>query len=371
MGLVSQFDILTIPEYAPPLHPNDPFFPSPLLINDEASLVSVYIPSYPSSQFWLSYNISPPYPPNALYYFKLFHNGASVVSWGCGEENGYRGKTMFGLFESEQSWYGEHGIEKRAFCFATEDGGASRMRSDNLGDVMEVRVYRSKGRRRTEPEMTPFKQSALNVDTSGGEQQQNSGGIINFANAGLVPHKHPRRYYSYSLLDPLDQPFATFRWYYRTWEELGSIGVISPEPSTATASLRTIEHTSTSAATEEEEASTQSAEALTFYNVIDTALALQSTSERATISTHNPTAHTGLPAPPRLLPPPLNPQPSPRPNPRLPRRAPPHPHPLLQQPVEPQAGSDSNSRPHRPSFPLRRTVAPTAQPGERRDANGD
>lgn len=142
---------------------------------------------------------------------------------------------MFGLFESEQSWYGEHGIEKRAFCFATEDGGASRMRSDNLGDVMEVRVYRSKGRRRTEPEMTPFKQSALNVDTSGGEQQQNSGWIIkyeptagkptsvanfgrhSFANAGLVPHKHPRRYYSYSLLDPLDQPFATFRWYYRTW----------------------------------------------------------------------------------------------------------------------------------------------------------
>ena len=36
-------------------------------------------------------------------------------------------------------------------------------------------------------------------------------------NAGFLPDDHPQRYYTYSLLDPLDQPFATFRWYYRTW----------------------------------------------------------------------------------------------------------------------------------------------------------
>lgn len=242
MGLVSQFDILTIPEYAPPLHPNDPFSPSPTLINDEKSLVSVYIPTYPSSQFWLSYIISPPYPPNVLYYFKLFHNGDCVVSWGCGEEDGYRGKTMFGLFDSEQSWFGECGVEKRAFCFARECGGARKMRSDNLGDVIEIRVYRSKGRRRTEPELTQFRQSALGEDVRGKEQQEINGGSIkynlpwkiptcnadferhSFANAGLVPSRHPRRYYNYALLDPLDQPFATFRWYYRTW------GTASPSP---------------------------------------------------------------------------------------------------------------------------------------------
>ena len=247
MGLVSQFDILTIPEYAPPLHPNDPFAPSPTLIDDDQSVVSVYIPTYPSSQFWLSYIISPPYPPNALYYFKLFQNGACVVSWGCGKEDGYRGKTMFGLFDSEQSWFGENGIEKRAFCFAGENGGAGRMRSNNLGDVMEVKVYRSKGRRRTEPEMVQFGQSALS-NTAGDEQQQNSGGRIkydlplkfpryitdrgchSFANAGLLPYKHPRRYYNYALLDPLDQPFATFRWYYRTW---GMPWPSTPSPNTS------------------------------------------------------------------------------------------------------------------------------------------
>lgn len=36
-------------------------------------------------------------------------------------------------------------------------------------------------------------------------------------NAGVLPDDHPRRFYTYYLLDPLDQPFATFRWYYRTW----------------------------------------------------------------------------------------------------------------------------------------------------------
>ena len=40
---------------------------------------------------------------------------------------------------------------------------------------------------------------------------------IRLVNGGLVHPKHPRRYYKYALLDPLDQPFATFRYYYRTW----------------------------------------------------------------------------------------------------------------------------------------------------------
>lgn len=179
IGLVSQFDVLTIPEYAPPLHPNDPFFPSPTLINEEKSIVSVYIPIYPSSQFWLSYSISPPHPPNAFYYFKLFHNGVCVVSWGCGEEDGYQGKTMFGLFESEQSWFGECGVEKRAFCFAREDGSIRRP-VHNLGDVMEVRVYRSKGRRKTEPELTQFKQFAQRNNAGGNGQREDNEGRIKY-----------------------------------------------------------------------------------------------------------------------------------------------------------------------------------------------
>ena len=176
ISLISQFDILTIPEYAPPSTPNDPFSPSPTLVEPDLSLVSVYIPTYPSSQFWLSYNISPPHPPNALYYFKLFLNGACVASWGCGEEDEYRGKTVFGLFESSESWKGERGVEKRALCFASENDDPQSV-SDPLGDFLEVRVYRSNGRKRIMPEIQDFRTLAASVDALRGRMQDGEGGI--------------------------------------------------------------------------------------------------------------------------------------------------------------------------------------------------
>lgn len=94
ISLISQFDILTIPEYAPPSIPPDPFTDSsniPTLVDPSTAIVSIYIPTYPCSQFWLSYSIAPPWPPGLLYYFKLFVNGTCLVSWGCGEEDGYKG----------------------------------------------------------------------------------------------------------------------------------------------------------------------------------------------------------------------------------------------------------------------------------------
>ena len=98
ISITSQFDICQLPEYAPPASTDDPFSTLPALLNPELSLVTVYLPTYPSSQFWLRYSIAPPYPPKAMYYFKLFLNGKCVVSWGCGEEDGYRGRTVFGLY---------------------------------------------------------------------------------------------------------------------------------------------------------------------------------------------------------------------------------------------------------------------------------
>lgn len=153
INLVSQFDILNIPEYAPPPAFDDPFSAPPALVDN--SLVSCYIPIYPLSQFWLSYSISAPHPPKALYYFKFFINGACVVSWGCGEENGFKGKTMYGLFDSGERWMGEPGIDARAFSFASK---ATSYRSTNntLGQVLEVRVYRSRGRKRIRPELEDF-----------------------------------------------------------------------------------------------------------------------------------------------------------------------------------------------------------------------
>ena len=95
ISLTSQFDMLTIPEYYPPSVPPDPFTESPTFVDKSTSCISVYIPTYPSSQFWLSYKAAAPHPVGATYYyFKLFINGRCVVSWGCGKEEGYKSLTV-------------------------------------------------------------------------------------------------------------------------------------------------------------------------------------------------------------------------------------------------------------------------------------
>ncbi|KAL8831549.1 MAG: hypothetical protein Q9170_005249 [Blastenia crenularia] len=182
ISLVSQFDILNIPEYAPPAL-DDPFSASPALVDN--SLVSCYVPIYPLSQFWLSYSISAPHPPKALYYFKLFIDGACVVSWGCGEENGFKGKTMYGLYDSGERWMGEPGIDARVFGFADE-ATAHRPMNNSLAQVIEVRVYRARGRKRTRPMLEDFKvvmarsgnqRPMLPIKGSKSQSQKTKGGI--------------------------------------------------------------------------------------------------------------------------------------------------------------------------------------------------
>ncbi|KAL8686077.1 MAG: hypothetical protein Q9218_007365 [Villophora microphyllina] len=233
INLVSQFDILNIPEYAPPATHSDPFSEVPALV--DKSLVSCYIPIYPLSQFWLSYSVSAPHPPKALYFFKFFINGVCVVSWGCGEDNGFKGKTMYALFDSGELWMGEPTVDAMGFGF-TSDATTQTSTSSMPGHAMEVRVYRARGRRRIKPELEdvrtvvgrPSKQSQTSKLSGSKSVKQAAKGGIGMFNAGALFDDHPQRYYTYSLLDPLDQPFAIFRWYYRTWAQLEALGVTSP-----------------------------------------------------------------------------------------------------------------------------------------------
>ena len=153
ISLVSQFDIMSIPEYAPPTAPKHSTSNAPVLINPEHSLVSVYIPTYPSSQFWISYSISPPHPPKALYYFKLFLHGSCVVSWGCSEEDGYRGRTMFAMFDTGEIDKDQALLERRALSFGVETVNATDTK------FMEIKVYRSKGRKRIQPQVRGFRET--------------------------------------------------------------------------------------------------------------------------------------------------------------------------------------------------------------------
>ena len=170
--LVSQFDILVIPEYEPPKIPADPFLNAPTLINHDHSLVSVYVPTYPSSQFWLSYSISPPYPPRMLYYFKLYINGTHIVSWGSGEKDGFEGKAMFGLFDPGPAPFEHSEIERRSLCFGPDNGSTT----ENLNDFIEVKVFRSRGRKRTEPQLESFQSLPGKVDADRTKSQLRASG---------------------------------------------------------------------------------------------------------------------------------------------------------------------------------------------------
>lgn len=176
LSLISQFDAMSLPEFQPPLSdPIDPFSSHPALISESQPIVSVYIPTYPCSTFWLSYSILPPHPSKSLYYFKLFVSGTHIVSWGCGEKENYTGKTMFGLFREPQG-----GLQRRVLSFASEDNGRQTISSE----MMEVRVYRSKGRRRIEAEVEEFK---TGVDGVSKAKQLSSAGIRYWHSSLTVP----------------------------------------------------------------------------------------------------------------------------------------------------------------------------------------
>ena len=184
ISVVSQFDIKDIPEYPPPKNPKDPFSGSPTVLASERGVASVYIPTFPSSRFWLSYSIYPPYPPKAFYYFKLFLNGVCVQSWGCGEDDKYKGKTMFGMFDSGEVFFGERAVEKRILCFASEGLMAEKTPDklenyvDDPKDVMEVRVYRSKGRKRIRPEVESYENVAAAKNSTLKRPKEEGGGGI-------------------------------------------------------------------------------------------------------------------------------------------------------------------------------------------------
>lgn len=48
-------------------------------------------------------------------------------------------------------------------------------------------------------------------------------------NAGRAGPRQPKRFYEFALIDPIDQPFARFRYYYRTWEQLRDLGLLDDE----------------------------------------------------------------------------------------------------------------------------------------------
>ena len=136
-----------IPEWNPPSPPPRLILdrrPSQVinLTHPSPLIATVYIPTYPASRFWVSYAIdtfSPTLPTSPVvpfYYFKLFVNGCHIVSWGCGEDENFEGKTMFGIFRSQN---GSGTLEKRVLGF--EDDECAK-------GLIELRIFRAEARQR-------------------------------------------------------------------------------------------------------------------------------------------------------------------------------------------------------------------------------
>lgn len=59
---------------------------------------------------------------------------------------------MFAMFESGEIFMGNPLLERRALSFGTETASAAD------ADFMEIKVYRSKGRQRIEPQVQDFRE---------------------------------------------------------------------------------------------------------------------------------------------------------------------------------------------------------------------
>ncbi|PPJ54199.1 hypothetical protein CBER1_01126 [Cercospora berteroae] len=209
--LQSQYDALSLPEFPAPVPTasrNPSLLPhKPNYESDQTGIVEAYTPIYPGSQFWIVFRCSQPAEEIRYYYFKLFLGGKCVLSWGCGEKNGWNGRVGFGIFESSgDDLAGYPLLEKRAFVFPRET---------NEGGSFDIRVYRAIGRKRQDRPIKAWKQGAAS-----------EGVKMNIA--GYMKPQDPRRMYAYALLDSVNKPYVSFVYHCHAGQQLRDLGLDIP-----------------------------------------------------------------------------------------------------------------------------------------------
>jgi len=115
-------------------------------------------------RFWIRYSIDEwAAAQSQWYFFKLFVNGRQVTSWGTNARINPSGHIMKGIFDPSELWNYEHngvmfknmGLEQRSFFFAFE--GQDQRTAATDGGLIEVKVYRARGRSRRLPAPPEFK----------------------------------------------------------------------------------------------------------------------------------------------------------------------------------------------------------------------
>ncbi|KAJ8065059.1 hypothetical protein OCU04_005772 [Sclerotinia nivalis] len=190
------------------------------LLGRQSSIISVYIPSASGSRFFVRYNVCDAADQSPWFYFKLYMNGRHITSWGTNSKTRPTGQVMKALFEPGAEWdykegkttYKNPGTEFRPFFFRQEEGG--RGAADD-GGLIEIKVFRARGRKRRNPKLEQYK-------------DQSKYGVI-MPNHGLVEKPQDARYYDWHLKDAKDNPFATFKFHYRSWDSLQVLHLIPPD----------------------------------------------------------------------------------------------------------------------------------------------
>ncbi|ESZ93274.1 hypothetical protein SBOR_6312 [Sclerotinia borealis F-4128] len=187
------------------------------LLGRQSSIISVYIPSASGSRFFVRYNIGDAADQCPWFYFKLYMNGRHITSWGTNSKTRPSGQVMRALFEPDATWdykegkttYKNPGTEYRPFFFSQEkeDRGAA-----DDGGLIEIKVFRARGRKRRNPRLEQYK------------DQTNYGVVM--PTHGLVEKPQDARYFDWHLKDAKDNPFATFKFHYRSWDNLQSLHLI-------------------------------------------------------------------------------------------------------------------------------------------------
>ncbi|CAK7228734.1 Oxidoreductase NAD-binding domain-containing protein 1 [Sporothrix curviconia] len=174
--------------------------------------ISVYIPSAPDTNFYLRYVIEQAPIGHKYLFFRVAINGRQVVSWGVDMSETLMGEAHQALFEPSAYYQysdngvvmTQYGIESRCFRFVAYGSGGTSIAHD--GGLIEVQVFRAKSRARRAPQPDPYR---------GGDKY----GVALISN-GLLENPQMANYYVYHLIDPKDAPYASFRFHYRSWENL-------------------------------------------------------------------------------------------------------------------------------------------------------
>jgi hypothetical protein len=207
-----------IEEFAPRQRtPSDTVY-MPNLYDREANTCSVFVPIFPRAQFLLKYDAKPPESSNTVdsadedvfYVFQLFIAKDEITTWSCGQSQSWKGKTSFAMFDTsnpEIHTNGKH-LEKRVFIFNGDTRVSGDMTCDKDEDrKIELRVFRADKSMRTPKHPETYEGQGVTDE-------------ISTAHGGNTSTAHPKKYFIFGLVDPLDRPHAVFRWYYRSWEEI-------------------------------------------------------------------------------------------------------------------------------------------------------